>query len=107
VQTVSDQETFDPADFPRLREFARGYLHQDVLREYGSAEAAARAYLADLNEDEQKEIAAEAKRLIDRAQQRTLKDGNEKLTALGAAWRAKTIDQFESLTGALINRTSG
>ena len=35
-----------PADFAALRAFARAYLHEDFVREYGSAVQAARAFAA-------------------------------------------------------------
>ena len=35
------------ADFPALRDFLRGYFHEDVVDEYGSAEAAARQFCED------------------------------------------------------------
>jgi hypothetical protein len=96
-----DDVKFNPDDFPRLREFARGYLHQDVLREYGSAVAAAKAYLADLNEEERQEVRAEAQRLLVLAQKGSLKESKEALGKLGAAWRAMEKKGFSDVLLAL------
>ena len=34
-------------DFPELRRFFEGYMHEDFMHEYGTAEGALRAYEAD------------------------------------------------------------
>ena len=49
-----------PADgkqFTALAEFARGYLHEDVIEEYGSAVGAASAFCADASADECRALA--------------------------------------------------
>jgi hypothetical protein len=50
-------------NFPKLAEFARGYLHQDLVAEYGSSSQAARAYLEDLTAAERMELSSEVMRL--------------------------------------------
>src|SRR5260370_42222054 len=40
------------ADFPALRAFFEGYLHQDFRDEYGSAVGAARAFWKDASDSE-------------------------------------------------------
>ena len=54
------------AEFPALRSFLRGYFHQDMKDEYGSAEEAAREFCADASSEERAAVAAEWSRLLDR-----------------------------------------
>jgi CdiI immunity protein len=89
-------------DFPRLREFVRGYLHQDVLPVYGGPQAAAWAYLGDLNDGDRAELADETERMG-----RILTQGadvstiNEKLASLGARWKFETVGEFLSVWNIL------
>ena len=72
------------ADFPALREFLRGYFHQDMVDEYGSAEGAARQFCKDADAGQRKAVAEEWARLLSRAA--TLTTLNEALTKkLGSA----------------------
>jgi hypothetical protein len=43
---------FDPNEFPVLKEFFSGYLHEDFNDEYGSAPGAARAFRGDASPEE-------------------------------------------------------
>lgn len=45
-------------DLEALSTFARGYLHEDAIAEYGSAAGAARAYVADATEEDRRRVAA-------------------------------------------------
>src|SRR6185295_6893148 len=47
----------DGKQFTALAEFARGYLHEDVIEEYGSAAGAASAFCADASADECRALA--------------------------------------------------
>ncbi len=47
------------ADFPALREFLRGYFHEDLGDEYGSPEAAARRFCQDASSEQREAVAAE------------------------------------------------
>ncbi|MGE3959585.1 MAG: contact-dependent growth inhibition system immunity protein [Vicinamibacterales bacterium] len=76
-----------PDLFPRLAEFAAGYLHQDFPVEHKTPEGALRAYLADVNPDERAELEQELARFRDAAKRATWRDVREAFEALGAAWR--------------------
>lgn len=52
------------AEFPALRSFLRGYLHQDMKDEYGSPEEAAREFCADASGDERAAVAKEWSRFL-------------------------------------------
>lgn len=51
------------SDLPALRAFARAYLHEDVLAEHGSADAAAAAFARDASDAERSQLVAELERL--------------------------------------------
>jgi hypothetical protein len=54
------------AEFPLLREFFRGYLHQDMREEHGSVESAAANFWENADIDERVAIAKEWERLLTR-----------------------------------------
>jgi hypothetical protein len=83
-----------PSDFPYLREFARGYLHQDVVPEHGNPHQAAVAYLSDLPKQERAALSAEAMRMRTAARQWTTKQLNHELAKLGATWSFVSSDEF-------------
>jgi hypothetical protein len=52
---------------PALAEFARAYLHEDAIAEYGSAEHAVVAYIEDVGAMEQRQLRIDLARLADTA----------------------------------------
>ena len=74
------------AEFPRLSEFARGYLHQDLVPEHGSPLQAALRYVNDLSAAEQKQAAAEAFRFRGIIHDWRNAEVNEAVAALGGSW---------------------
>jgi len=99
---VTRPHEFHADDFPLLREFARGYLHQDMVPEHGSAETAARAYVVDLSPAERKQVAAEAARLREVIAHWSEGQINVALAELGAAVRFKSRDEAAHVLEALI-----
>jgi hypothetical protein len=89
VQAVKDRH-----DFPKLREFARGYLHQDLLPEYGDPKSAAMAYVADLTAEDRAELAREIERFEQHISPSEISAVNKKLAALGASWTFKNTEEF-------------
>ncbi len=93
----------DPARFPALRRFVRGYLHEDLAAEHGTAEAAARAFRADASPSERAEVVREWNALRAAVEPGGLVALREALAALGAAWRPRSLaeaDRFGSALGA-------
>ena len=60
----AEKSGFVPADFPALRTFFRGYFHQDMKDEYGSAEEAAREFCSDADVEERASVAGEWAKLL-------------------------------------------
>ncbi len=83
--------------FPLLREFARGYLHQDMVPEYGDANGAAKAYISDLGKTERKGLAAEARKMATAAKNWTNDEVNQQLHGMGAACTLASRDELIEL----------
>ena len=74
------------ADFPSLRDFLRGYLHQDMQDQYGSVENAAKQFSRDADAEQRRAAAKEWKRLRAQFKDRPLSEFNRALTQeLGSA----------------------
>jgi hypothetical protein len=74
------------AEFSALRDFLRGYLHEDAMAEYGSPEVAARQFCCDSDAEQRKVVAAEWRGLMRRMEGKSLEDINRLLTTkLGSA----------------------
>jgi len=93
---------FDVARFPHLREFARGYLHQDMIPEHGSPIIAARAYVADLSPGDRKQTAAEAAKLREAIAGMTIDDINLLFAKLGAAVKFRAEEDVKQTLDVLI-----
>lgn len=96
-QHSSRVNKFDPAEFPHLAEFARGYLHQDLIPEYGSVLQATQAYLHDLSASERKQTASEAFRFRGAVQHWSNQEMNEAIAALGGAWAFISKDELNEM----------
>ena len=82
----SESRKIDPAEFPFLREFARGYLHQDLIPEHGSALQATKAYLNDLAPADRRRVADEAFRFRGLVRNWTGAETNSAIASLGGSW---------------------
>jgi hypothetical protein len=85
-------------EFAALREFARGYLHQDFEDEYGSAAGAARAFCEDANEMEKARVAQQWKTFVDGLAGLSADEVNRKLGEIGAAWNVTAISDLNPVT---------
>jgi hypothetical protein len=91
------EKPFDPADYPALREFFPGYLHQDFMEEYGSAAGAVRGFLGDASGDEILQVKDEWKVLRNALEGRPLKEIQEAWGKLGSAWFPENEEQVKEL----------
>jgi acyl-CoA reductase-like NAD-dependent aldehyde dehydrogenase len=85
-----------PADFPVLRDFLRGYFHEDLVDEYGSAEAAARQFCEDADAEQRKAVAEEWARLLE--PNKSLVARNEVIRTLGAAYQFEKDDEIKQVS---------
>ena len=87
-----------PDDLPALTAFARGYLHEDVLAEHGTPEAAASAFARDASPDERHQLIAELERLTTALAESPPNRLKRFFTHnLRAAWTPETVDDLRSL----------
>jgi len=77
-------------DYPHLRQFFEGYLHQDFIQEHRSPARALRAFEADASAAELRRFRAEANRLLARVDSYELEEVRELLAKLGSAWTPRS-----------------
>jgi hypothetical protein len=75
---MSRSRTLRAPDLPALTAFARAYLHEDVIAEYGTAAGAAAAFARDADEEER----------------RLLADDLERLASVARRWPAARLTRF-------------
>jgi hypothetical protein len=88
---------FDANEFPALKEFFSGYLHEDFNDEYGSAASAARVFRGDASPEESAQAGHEWARLRKILAGRSISEVQTSLQKLGGAWRPQDLDEFHSL----------
>jgi hypothetical protein len=79
-----------PSDFPELQRVFAGYLHEDLLEEYGTPLAALRAFLEDANASERQRFLRETRRFL--ADTATLDFSNVRalVAGLGGRWTPRS-----------------
>jgi hypothetical protein len=95
---------FDPSEFPVLKEFFSGYLHEDFNDEYGSAPGAARAFRGDASPEESAQARQEWAKLRNILTGRSIPEIQTSLQKLGGAWRPLDLDEFHSLDAAFTGK---
>jgi len=86
------------SEFPELHRVFSGYLHEDFAAEYGSPEAALRAFRDDASPGEWRRFEREAHRLARLTNERDFDDLCRLLHQLGSRW---TPPSREALIGLL------
>lgn len=74
------------SDFPELERVFSGYLHEDFVVQYGTPEAALRAFREDASPAEWRRFQREAKRLVRLADERDFDHVCQVLGQLGSRW---------------------
>lgn len=82
--------TVKAEDFPALRDFLAGYLHEDFMQEHGTPDAAARAFAADASADEMDQVRRDAARFAAMIQDWPWSDARLALQRLGAGWAPRS-----------------
>jgi hypothetical protein len=94
---------FAGSDFPGLKEFFSGYLHEDFVDEYGSAAGAARAFCGDASSQEAAQAREEWARLNKLLSGKPIAEVQAALEKLGGAWRPEDLQEFHSVDGVLMS----
>lgn len=95
---------FDPAEFPGLREFFSGYLHEDFMDEYGSAAGAAKAFCADASSGEAAQAREEWARLRKFLVGLPISELQAGLHRLGGAWQPVDAEEFRTVDAVLVGK---
>jgi len=93
-------------DYPQLRQFFEGYLHEDFVQEHKSPDGALRAFEADASTAELRRFRAEAKRLLARVESEDLEKIRELLATLGSSWSPRSRAAVAKLLAAAAGRAS-
>ena len=83
--------------FPALERTFSGYLHEDFTAEYGSPEAALRAFRDDASPAEWRRFQREVKRFVELVDGRDLGQVRMLLHRLGCRWTPASRDALISL----------
>ena len=75
-----------PSAFPELQRVFAGYLHEDVLVEHGSPEAALRAFRADAAPAEERRFRREVQRFLTQTKTLDFDAVRALLRELGSRW---------------------
>jgi len=88
------------SEFPELRRVFSGYLHEDFVQEYGSAEAALRSFEKDASEEERQQFREEGRRFLEATAHLKLSSVHALLARLGCRWAPPDRDALAAaLTG--------
>ena len=93
------------AEFPALRDFLSGYLHQDFQDEYESAVGAAKAFCGDASDAEIVAVRNEWNTWRSRLGNAPLTKIASSLRALGSAWQPDRIEALDQLGLAFLKTT--
>jgi hypothetical protein len=90
------------ADYPALRQFLRGYLHEDWREEYDSAADAARQFAEDAEAGERRQLALEWQTFREHTKNWSLATVNKALSeALGGSWRVVDPKELDAVSQVL------
>lgn len=89
------------SEYPAIKAFVRGYLHQDAVAEYGSARAAAQQFCRDADQTQLDELRREWKQF--QARHTSLNEINDKLHQFRCAWQFHSTGEFARMLDAFVH----
>jgi uncharacterized protein YukE len=93
-----NQETSKPSEeFPALRQFFSGYLHQDFRSEYGSALQAAEAYCREASAEEIVAVNSDWQAWSAQLKGHPLDQIQNSIRKLGAAWAPQSVEDVDRI----------
>jgi len=93
-----------PSAFPELRRVFSGYLHEDVLVEGGTADAALRTFWADAAPDERRRFQREAAQFLELTAALNLDEMREVVHQLGSRWIPPSREALVALLAGVSDR---
>ena len=97
---MAHQKRRDPAS-AALRNFLRGYLHQDWKQEHGSVEAATRQFCEDADFEQRKNLLAEWLSFRESVRDQSLDATARQLRDIGSAWQPANLNDLDKITRVL------
>jgi hypothetical protein len=97
--------TVSATEFPALRTFLRGYFHQDMKEEYGSAEEALREFCADASPEEIQSVAENWSRFLAHLEGQPLEELNRILIKVLGSSYALTSEDVGGISAILSRST--
>jgi hypothetical protein len=82
-------------EFPALRNFLRGYFHEDCIEEYGSLEGAARQFVEDADAEQRKVLAGEWGEFLESCGKLSLEKINRAVNEMGSACVFASLDEVK------------
>jgi rRNA maturation endonuclease Nob1 len=90
-----------PKEYPALRAFMHGYLHEDYADEYGSAVEAVHEFRSDADDEEFNNVLNEWRRFIHRAKTQSIQAIQKRIhDELGGGWRPMSNADLQAVTKA-------
>ena len=93
-------------DYPQLRQFFEGYLHEDFVQEHRTPAGALRAFEADASAAELRRFRAEARRLLARVESEELDAIRDLLATLGSSWAPRSRPALTKLLTAATSESA-
>lgn len=84
-----------------MREFLRGYLHQDWKQDHGSVEEATRHFCEDADPEQCRNLLTEWQSFRVSVRDQSLDAIARKLRELGSAWQPATLEDLDKITCVL------
>ena len=97
------KKPFDPENFRAVQEFLPAYFHEDFSEEYGSAQEALEAFLADANGDQILAVKDEWHALAKSLEGHVLADVQSAISKLGSVWQPQSEAEWKAL-GEILSR---
>jgi len=88
---------FNPDSYPALLEFLPAYLHEDFVKEYGSAAEAFRALIADASGDQIRDVKGDWQALRHALAGQLLDNVHQALRELGSAWQPQSEQELQAV----------
>jgi len=104
-QTRKNGHGLKLGEYPALRQFIHGYLHEDYVDEYGTAEDAAAEFCADADPEERERVAAEWRRFLKDTSELPVSTVQRVLTEkFGCGWHFTEKDELDRVSVVLSKR---
>ncbi len=96
------------SELPHLAAFVRAYLHEDLIAEYGSAMAAADAFVRDASTAERQAVARELERVAEALEKRSAEQVSRFFDeTLRAAWTPSSTQELRMLMARIAGSPGG